>query len=603
MARALLFVAGDEHHDPTQGDAMNTFNALISLSTSVQGLPMRKKAVTPGDVGDSLFQSFLQKSSSGKDGDESGLTLLSWMGLAPEGEGQTASGKTGEGSDLSSLICGCKGKLMIPDSALSHIRSFLEKQGLATDEIDQFLRSFSTGGGDIRLDRLMTKLSGFLQQESNVGTSLVVESTDIPRVEDALFKMGLNVEQVNEAVENSLDHKGNLDLDRLADSLGKFFTDVGTDTGSRLATIFSRQLGIPVRPESTEKVAQQAGLDRMIEQITKGSSSEDQAVAKKEIAALLREKGLQPQEVKQFLETLSVRSMSSRDISGTATLSEDPAARIYIRKNQGETFRPEWKEQVLDILKQEDGRLGQGNRSSGEEGSPSRTLSEMMKEWASGSRSSDPSSAKANPLLSSRASDEKGSAFFIDTAEGEEPQGKTPVQRPTVGSEFSIPGAERVKSTQPIASVRNAPQAAPLPEPLPKVVDRMVWMVRAGEQKTSLQIRPPELGRLDLDLVIRQGHVSAHLNAENPMVKELIEANLQQLKQQLNNLGLTVERFEVHAGLDDRRFADGQGRTGGRSGRRGGAKASGLQGNAPAVDAVSTGRSQARSLHQIDVLA
>jgi len=583
---------------------MNTFNPLLSLSSSIQGLPARQKAVTPGDVGDSLFQSFLQKSRNGKDEADSGLTLLSWMGLAPQAEREPTSGKTAGGSTLSGLLGGCHGKLVIPDSSLSLVRGFLEEQGLATDEIERLLRSLTIGEGGIRLDRLMAKLDGFLQQDSTSGLSLVVESMDIPRVEEALFKMGLGVEEVDEVVKDSSNPQGNLELDRLATSLGKFFTGVGADTASRLAAIFSRQLGIPVRPESTEQLAQQAGLDRTIEQITKGTSSEAQAVAKREIAALLREKGLHPQEVKQFLETLSVRSMSSRDGAGAATLPGDPAARIYIQKNHGDTFRPEWKEQVLNILKQEDTSSRPGARSSGEGGSLSRTLSEIMKEWLSGSRSSDPSSARTTPLFSSRASGGKDAASSLDTAGGEENQGKTPVQRSTLGSEFSIPGAERVKSAQPVASVRNTPPAAaPLPEPLPKVVDRMVWMVRAGEQASRLQIRPPELGRLDLDLVIRQGHVSAHLNAENPMVKELIEANLQQLKQQLNNLGLTVERFEVHAGLDDRRFTDGQGRAWGRNGRRGNAQSSGTQGNAPAADAVSTRQSQARSLHQIDVLA
>ena len=36
------------------------------------------------------------------------------------------------------------------------------------------------------------------------------------------------------------------------------------------------------------------------------------------------------------------------------------------------------------------------------------------------------------------------------------------------------------------------------------------------------------------------------------MVKEIIEANMNQLRQQLNDQGLVVDRFEVMVGLDDR---------------------------------------------------
>lgn len=579
---------------------MNTFNPLLSLSTSLEGRPARKKAVTPGDVGDSLFQTFLQKLNTGRDAEETDLALLSWMGLDPPSGGEATAGGTKGDRSFLRLLAGSHGKLELPDASLPLLRGFLKDQGLATGEIDQLLRSLTMGEGGIRLDRLLAKLSGFLQKESDSGPSLVVESANIPRVEEALFKMGLTVEQVNKAVQNALNAKGGLDLDRLAASLDTFFTDVGPDTGARLAMLFSRQLGIPVRPETTEHVAQQTGLERAIERITKDATGEAQAAVKREIAALLREKGLPPQEVKRFLETLSVRSTGNGSSAGPAALPDEYASRILLRKDSGQAFRPEWKEQVLNVLKQEDTLSGNPNRSGGESGSLSRNLAELLKEWVSAHRSSDARSARGGISLSARTSAEKGAAFSLNAKGGQETQGKASVQ-PATGSELSVFRAERASSPQPGASIRNTAPAAPLPEPLPKVVDRMVWMVRSGEQTSRLQIRPPELGRLDLDLVIRQGHVSAHLNAENPMVKELIEANLQQLRQQLNNLGLTVERFEVHAGLDDRRFADGQGRAGGRNGGKGNGKGSGPESKAPAVDAVSTGRNPGRSLHQIDV--
>ena len=53
---------------------------------------------------------------------------------------------------------------------------------------------------------------------------------------------------------------------------------------------------------------------------------------------------------------------------------------------------------------------------------------------------------------------------------------------------------------------------------------------------------------LDLDLVIKQGHLEANLSAETLQVKELIEANLGQLKQQLTDLGFVVDKFEVIQG-------------------------------------------------------
>jgi len=81
-------------------------------------------------------------------------------------------------------------------------------------------------------------------------------------------------------------------------------------------------------------------------------------------------------------------------------------------------------------------------------------------------------------------------------------------------------------------------------------------MMKAGKQQARIQLSPPELGHIDLRLVIDQGHLQAHLGTENPLVKEMIESNLSQLKQQLAGLGFVVEEFSVHVGADGRDFMD-----------------------------------------------
>ena len=128
----------------------------------------------------------------------------------------------------------------------------------------------------------------------------------------------------------------------------------------------------------------------------------------------------------------------------------------------------------------------------------------------------------------------------------------------------------------------------------------MLWMAQSGEQKGTIHISPPELGRLDLDVVIRQGHLQAHLSAENPQVKEILEANMGQLKQHLTDLGFVVDRFDVLVGLEDRSFARDQGRAAGQGrGRSGGRRAP--RESVAAIEE-SRGREWISGLSQIDVL-
>jgi flagellar hook-length control protein FliK len=132
-------------------------------------------------------------------------------------------------------------------------------------------------------------------------------------------------------------------------------------------------------------------------------------------------------------------------------------------------------------------------------------------------------------------------------------KGQTKAQEP-IGFELNIKKQEmalgRIETAASIRQDRN------LTPTLPRIIDRMIFMVRGGIQRSRLVIHPPELGRLDLDLSIKHGHLQAHLSAESTVVKELIEANLNNLRQQLSDQGLVVDKFEVMLGLNDQKSAD-----------------------------------------------
>ena len=127
------------------------------------------------------------------------------------------------------------------------------------------------------------------------------------------------------------------------------------------------------------------------------------------------------------------------------------------------------------------------------------------------------------------------------------------LKEPQQISGLDISQGKEIKNT---SNVNQTNTAASMPDPLPRIADKMLFMIRTGEYKGRLQITPPELGKLDIELTIKNGHIHANLGTENTVVKEIIEANLNQLKQQLNSQGLTVDRFDVMVGLDDGKRED-----------------------------------------------
>ena len=73
-------------------------------------------------------------------------------------------------------------------------------------------------------------------------------------------------------------------------------------------------------------------------------------------------------------------------------------------------------------------------------------------------------------------------------------------------------------------------------------------MLSQGENRISIKLHPPELGKIQVELIVKDNHVNARLHTENAAVKEVIMTNLGQLKSNIENAGISVQRFDVEVG-------------------------------------------------------
>lgn len=78
--------------------------------------------------------------------------------------------------------------------------------------------------------------------------------------------------------------------------------------------------------------------------------------------------------------------------------------------------------------------------------------------------------------------------------------------------------------------------------------------VTLGQDKSEMviQLKPDHLGKLELKVVTEQGIVAAKFIAENQKVKEIIETNMQLLKDSLQKQGISVEGVSVQVGQDSK---------------------------------------------------
>jgi hypothetical protein len=100
-----------------------------------------------------------------------------------------------------------------------------------------------------------------------------------------------------------------------------------------------------------------------------------------------------------------------------------------------------------------------------------------------------------------------------------------------------------------------------------QIVQRAAVHVKNDQGEIRIDLKPEFLGHVRLQIVTENQQVTVRIHTELPMVRDMIESNIQQLKSDLQQQGLRVERVEVAVADDPRQHPGRQAQTG--AGRKG----------------------------------
>jgi flagellar hook-length control protein FliK len=90
-----------------------------------------------------------------------------------------------------------------------------------------------------------------------------------------------------------------------------------------------------------------------------------------------------------------------------------------------------------------------------------------------------------------------------------------------------------------------------------QIVQKAVLHLNGGQHEVRLDLKPDFLGHIRMQIITEGQQVTVRILTEYPMVKELIESNLQQLKSELQNHGLEIDEVDVSVEDDaDQHVAD-----------------------------------------------
>jgi len=90
---------------------------------------------------------------------------------------------------------------------------------------------------------------------------------------------------------------------------------------------------------------------------------------------------------------------------------------------------------------------------------------------------------------------------------------------------------------------------------LNQVSEKVNFAINRGESKVTIQLNPPELGKINVNLTMRNNQLQAVMVAESVQVKNILDLNMNQLKVALEGQNIEVDKVSVFVGNEDSNFA------------------------------------------------
>ncbi|MGI6778759.1 MAG: flagellar hook-length control protein FliK [Acetivibrionales bacterium] len=96
-------------------------------------------------------------------------------------------------------------------------------------------------------------------------------------------------------------------------------------------------------------------------------------------------------------------------------------------------------------------------------------------------------------------------------------------------------------------------------EVISQIVNKAKIVLSEDKSEIIMHLKPDHLGKLSLKIVTEHGMVSARIVAENLQVKQILESNMQILKDSLEKQGMFIQGFSVSVNQERSQFSGGNG--------------------------------------------
>lgn len=481
-------------------------------------------------------------------------------------------------------------KFQVAASDRDKLEQVLLQSGYGSEDVTQVMERSSNSDGSINLGVLFANLAQYMPTQ---GPLLLLNQSDAPLLTQVLKDLGVDQNKIQQYMDNLPKQGDQLVVQGLPELLAQVDPDQTKAVDQSYLSDLLTHMGL-------SQSDAQSLLTRATD--SQGRTTAPAVMALLSVAALRQEKGQSLQDLAASLQLAKASQSQASDADHLRAQVIQSLQKIEAQVSaQTQSLSQHWQEaleQAQQALKglgngqtyaQAQGQglglasgLGQGQsmgQSMGQSLEQSLGLPALLRQalgeagvsWELGQQARAQGQAQAGQVVDHSlavaqelAAGESGQAQPAARAEALATSGQA-AQKATQ-SDISQGATSRPVENSRAGdglnlfnqSLTQAEEAAGARPTLPAYVVRqvgqqIVQMVSRQENSLRLELKPPSLGEVNLELSVKDGVVKASVVTDTVAAKQALENGLDQLKQQLTMQGLKVESVEITVNPDAQR--------------------------------------------------
>jgi len=539
---------------------------LTSLLTDQQIGAGRKSPLSANPQGD-----FLSMIGNAMPTGSKATFFIQRQGLLPSQTGNAKTGADFLAAFRSGLLS--KGKpfdqVYLDPQGLPLLAKLMQHSGYSPEHIAESLQNLKANnhGGKIKVSRIWAQLDQLPSPEDEQNIPVIIDSEAVPYLESVLRAFGLSPNAVSTVLNNGRTPQGDLDFETVIKAI---------ETAANPAT--RRFPGIVDLQKSQTIVSD---LKRLAIQVPVAKKTgfvhiEDFLTAFKRLAHTITNAAKAAGETEavqispKVLENLTIQ-MPQTGGHATTTLANNAEHPMATDGLQGQAGIPPVVQTIINRLLEQVGsgqeksesltsiisdskiqfddpvtKQLQADRARAQQAAleSQRPKNQQQMPDLDGQKISDPEQIGklqlAPETIASRQRSEKVSPKILDVTSN--------VQTGDVNPD---PLETRRLEIFAFASHKNQKPSTPLPNYLMDQMGRQIARaIHRGDGVIRFQLKPPEMGIVKLEMHLTDNQLNLAVAAENSSVKELLLANIQELRETLQMQGIKIDKLDIQLNND-----------------------------------------------------